>query len=195
LHWIKTDHISCTTRLVNSLGCGVAVREYSELAGAEIILVKAPDVLLPELLREMAACRMNWKNRTVIAFDTDLDSYALAPLEKLGAFAASVARLHDIPHTLFAEGHPNAMRSVRRLLRGHSGQLIEIRRGGKADYLAGVRMGTSAFLPTVATAVDHFVRAGIQKTAAEKTAASLFEASIRAYFRAGKRLLRRSPHH
>jgi hypothetical protein len=191
---VKTGNISCATRVANALGCGIAVREYSDLSGAQIIILKAPDDSLSELLSEMAESGLDWTGRTVMLFDSDLDSSMLAPLEHLGAFPASLSRLHDLPDTLLAEGHPQAVRCFRRSLRAqHGHQLIEIRRGCKAEYLAGVRLGTTAFLPTVAAAIDHFCSAGIPKAAAEKTAASLFEGSIRAYFRAGKRLLRRGP--
>jgi hypothetical protein len=190
LRWIKTGHVSSTTRAVNTLGCGTAVREYAGISGAEIVLVKAPEPVVADLVAEMADAALDWTGRTVVLVDTDLDSMALAPLEQLGAFPASLTRLNALPDTVLLEGHAEAVRAVRRLLRSRSPQVIEIHRGCKHEYLAGVRLGTSSFLPTIAGAIDHFLRAGMQKAAAEKTAAFLFEDSIRAYFRAGKRLLR-----
>jgi hypothetical protein len=193
LRWIKTGHVSSTTRAVNTLGCGAAVREYSEISGAEIVLVKAPEHAAAELVSEMADAALDWTGRTVVLVDTDLDSTALARLERLGAFPASLARLNALPDTILLEGHAKAVRVLRSLLRGRHSQVIEIRRGCKHEYLAGVRLGTSSFLPTIARAIDHFLQAGMQKAAAEKTAAFLFEDSIRAYCRAGKRLLRNRP--
>jgi len=193
LRWIKASHLSSATRAVRTLGRGTAVREYAELAGADIVLVRAPDPAIPRLVAEMAAADLDCRNRTVVLLDTFHDSLALAPLEVQGAFPASLTRLSALPDIVLTEGHPEATRRLRKILRGRPPQVMEMRRGGKAEYHEGVRLGTSAFLPTISAAIDHFRRAGMQKAAAEKAAASLFDSTIRSYFRAGKRLLARMP--
>jgi pyrroline-5-carboxylate reductase len=91
------------------------------------------------------------------------------------------------------EGTPEARRRIRRLVADGRNTIIELEPGRKNEYLTAVEGCTAAFLPAVADAVDRFIRAGMKKAAAEKTATSLFEGSLRAYLRAGKRLLRLRP--
>jgi hypothetical protein len=172
------------------LGCGEACREYGELSAAAVVIVTAPDDVLPGLIAEMANSELEWQNRTVVLFDTHLGSLALAPLERRGALTASLSSLSALPETLLIEGHPEAVRRIRRILRNRRLETVEIRRGAKVEYLKGVKMGTTLFFPTIAGTIDQFRKAGMQKAAAEKTAAWLFDSSLRAYFRAGKRLLR-----
>lgn len=193
VRWVKAGQIASATRTVRTLGCGQAVRTYSELAEAKFVLIKASDAAIPKLVAEMALEEFDWADRTVILFNTNRDSIALTPLEKLGALPASATRLAAMPDIVLVEGHPEALRRLRSALKGRLPQVMELRRGGKTDYLTGVRLGTSSFLPTIASTIDHFRQAGMDKAVAEKTAASLFEATIRAYFRAGKRLLRHAP--
>jgi hypothetical protein len=123
-----------------------------------------------------------------------LDSSALSLLERRGATAACFSLLSDSPPKFLVEGHPDAVRRLRKLLKSYQTTVLEIERGRKGDYLAGVYASTAELVPLFAGAIDHLRRAGLQKADAESTAASMFETSIRAYLRVGKRLLERAMH-
>ena len=189
LAWVKSSNPSAASRAANVLG-GRAVREYTELGEASIVLIRAPDDLLPSVIEELRQSELEWAGRTVVLFESGLDSTALEPLALAGAHPASLSLVDAISPAVLLEGSADARRRIRNLLAGGRDNLIELTKGGKTEYRAAVHACTTAFVPAIAAAVDRFVRAGMQKAAAEKTAASLFEGSLRAYLRAGKRLLR-----
>jgi hypothetical protein len=188
LMWVKSSTPSAASRAANVLG-GSAVREYSELDAAGILLILAPDDTLTGVVEELRA-EMDWRGRTAVLFESSLDCTVLKPLAAAGAHIASLNMTDALSPAVLLEGTVEARRRIRPLVGGGRHNLVELNEGGKAEYLAAVHGCTVAFMPAVAEAVDGFRRAGMEKAAAEKTAASLFENSLRAYLRAGKRLLR-----
>ena len=191
VHWVKSGTISAASRAANALGSGLPVRDWIGLRQASVILVQAPDEAIPELICEMAKSELDWKERSVVLIDSDFDSTALALLERHGACPGSLNWLGSSPDRYLIEGKHEAVVRMKSLLPRRGSEIIEIRRGGKSDYLTGVRHATDGFLPLLAASVDRFVKAGMEKGAAERTAAALVEASVRAYMRAGRRLLKR----
>lgn len=189
LGWVKSGTISAASRVVNSMGYGKPVREFGDLEGADILLVHVPDGALQAILADLGSCDLDWKGRTVVLFDSSHDSSMLTPLERKGALPATANWLGPSPERYLIEGHPEALRRLRPVLRQRNAQVVQLRRGAKAEYLSAVQLATTAFFPQISAVIDQFRRAGIEKSAAERTAVSLFEGSIRAYFRAGKRLL------
>ena len=192
LVWVKSSTPSAATRAANSLG-GRAVRDFSDLASADVVLISAPDAAIEPIVEELRVSDVVWRNRVVVLIDSNFDSAALATLAETGAHAASLNQVDSLPDTLVLEGTVEARRRMRRLFTDGRHTIFELEPGHKSEYLAAVDGCTSAFLPTIAQTVDHFMRAGLKKAAAEKTATSLFESSLRAYLRAGKRLLRFRP--
>jgi predicted short-subunit dehydrogenase-like oxidoreductase (DUF2520 family) len=191
IRWVKSSTISTASRAANSLGSGTPVRDWTGLAGASVVLIQAPDATVSALVEEMAAAELAWSGRSVVLLDSSFGSGVLRALERQGAAPASLNWLGSPPDRFLLEGDESAVRQVRSLLKQRGTEVIEIRRDGKADYLCGVRQATDRFVPLLAATVEHFMRAGMNKSAAEMMARSLVEGSVRAYFRAGKRLLRR----
>lgn len=189
LAWVKATTPAAAGRAANTLG-GRAVRDYADLGGAAIVLIRASDDAVAGVVEELQSADLDWQDRTVVLFESGFDSTALAPLSEAGAHAASLNHLDALESLLLLEGTHEARRRVRRLLATGRHRLIELKPGTKGEYLSAVERCTSGFMPVIAAAVDAFMRAGMEKAAAEKTAASLFERSLRAYLRAGKRLLK-----
>lgn len=189
LTWVKGTTPSATGRAANALG-GHAVRDYADLTAAAVVLIRATDEAVAGVVEELLSADLDWHDRTVVLFESGLDSTALAPLARAGAHAASLNHLDASDSLLLLEGAQEARRRLRRLLARGRHTLIELKPGTKDEYLSAVDRCTNGFMPVIAAAVDGFMRAGMEKAAAEKTAASLFERSLRAYLRAGKRLLK-----
>jgi hypothetical protein len=189
---VKSSTPSAASRAANSLG-GRAVRSFSDLSSAEVLLISAPDAVLQPMIEELRASEVTWRNRVVVLIDSCLDCTVLGTLAEAGAHAVSLNQVESLADTLLLEGTAEARRRMRPLLAGGPHAIVELEPGRKCEYLAAVETCTSAFLPCVAQAVDRFMRAGMKKAAAEKTATSLFESSLRAYLRAGKRLLKLRP--
>lgn len=188
LVWVKSSTPSAASRAANVLG-GSAVREYSELDEAGILLIRAPDDALAAVVEELKA-ELDWRGRTAVLFESSLDCTVLKPLAFAGAHIASLNLTDTISPAVLLEGTVEARRRLRPLLGAGRHNLVELKEGGKSEYLAAVYGCTVAFMPAVAEAVERFRQAGMEKAAAERTAASLFESSLRAYLRAGKRLLK-----
>lgn len=190
LRWVKSSTFSAASRAVNALGRGAPVRDYAALADADLLLVKVSERDMESVVGELAASQLKWPGRIVVLLDSRHDSDALHSLEHHGAMTASVNYLGSAQEVFLLEGHPDAVRTLRVMLRCPGCQVLEIRRGAKGIYDAGVRAATIDFIPLLMTAVERFRKAGMDSAAARSTAAALFEDSIRAYSRAGKRLLR-----
>lgn len=190
LRWVKSRTFSAASRAAHALGRGTAVRDYGGLADADLLLIKVPEHEIESVVVELVASPLSWSGRTVVLLDSRSDSGTLRYLEDLGAMTASVNYIGSVPDQFLVEGHPGAVRALRVILRCNNCKILEIRRGAKEAYNAGVRAATVDFIPLVVTAVERFRKAGMDRAEARVTAATLFENSIRAYFRAGKRLLR-----
>lgn len=190
IRWVKSSTISAAGRAANALGSGTPVGTWAGLENATLVLIQAPDEHIPNLIQEMAFSDLAWAGRAVILIDSNLGSGALSLLERQGAMPGSLNWLSTTPDRYLIEGQETAVRILRSLIKDRKTEIVEIRRGGKSDYLAGVQQGTDGFLRLLASTVDQFMYAGMDKPTAERTAASLMESSMRAYFRAGKRLLK-----
>jgi hypothetical protein len=194
LGWIKSSSIAVASRAVNVLRCGRSVRDFESLTKADLILLQLPDTAVEHTIAALASSGLYWPGKSVALMHPVLDSSALSLLERRGATAACFSLLSDTPPKFLVEGHPDAVRRLRKLLKSYQTTVLEIERGRKGDYLAGVYASTAELVPLFAGAIDHLRRAGLQKADAESTAASMFETSIRAYLRVGKRLLERTMH-
>lgn len=181
---IKSSSIPTASRAVAALRAGRAVRSYEELTGADLFLISVPDYSTPRILDELAGCGIEWGGRTIALYDSEADSDILAPFAALGARTATL-NWSPLPERFIMEGDSDAIRRLRTLT--GSDPVLVLR--SKASYLEGLRTATSEFFPLLADAVDHFRAAGLDKAAAEKTAALLFAESARTWLRAGRRLL------
>lgn len=185
LAFIKSSSIPTASRAVRALRSGRAVQTLEEFKQADLILISVPEAQINAAVAELEASALSWSGRTVVLFDSDLDSAALTPLALRGA---SIASLNWCPHPqrFFAEGQPEAIRRIKKLMPARS--LMVIR--SKSDYMNGVRASTEEFYPLLSAAVEGFQKSGMHRAAALKTAALLFAESARVFLRAGKRVLK-----
>lgn len=184
LKYIKSSSVATASRAVSALRAGQAVRRYEELAGADLILISVPDAAVARVVSDLAASQLEWKGRTVALFDSAMDTSALLQLKARGAHVATL-NWSAHPERFFAEGSAAGLKRIRTLTGKRSLLVLT----SKAMYLKAEMISRDGFFPMLASTVELFRKAGMEKAAAEQTAAALFTESIRAWLRAGRRLL------
>jgi len=146
--------------------------------------VNVPDEQLPAVVAELAA-GLTWKHKVAILCNSSLDSSALAPLEALGAAVGSFETISGFDGRYVIEGGRSAVLEMRALLRHGAARVIEIKRGSKMQYLAGVAFATSLLTSMLVASVKSFRDAGVPLKQAHGIAAKLADKSLRDYLKAG----------
>lgn len=191
LGWVKAPSYRLASRAVNVLKAGSPVHEYSECAPAKVILINVPAPALPSTIDLLARCEMNWKHKDVVVVDTLWDCSVLKALEARGA---KTATMHVIgspeDKRLLVEGHPETVRTLRKLLKANEIRVHQIDGDSKVGVLSAVEKATTQFVPLIAEMTDRFKSAGLSKSEAKMITALLLEDTMQAYFRLGRRLLR-----
>ena len=83
------------------------------------------------------------------------------------------------------EGSPAAVREMRALLRHGSIRAVEIRRGSKNEYLAGVAFATSLLTSMLVASVKSLRNSGFPLKDAHGMAAMLAEKALKDYLKGG----------
>lgn len=185
LRFVKSSSVATASRAVHSLRGGKAVRSFLDLDSADLIVISVPEALVAGTVEDLNTSGLNWAKRFVVLYDSELDSAVLSSLARQGAITATL-NYSPIPERFVAEGDPDAIRRLRSLVAAKELLILH----SKADYLHGMRASMERFLPLLASVVDDFRRAGMEKAIAQKTAATMLSESARAYLRAGRRLLK-----
>ena len=189
--WVKAPSFRLASRAVNALRAGEPVQNYEQLTHAGLILVSVPPEAEDCTIADLAAARLDWRNRAVVVLDTLKESVAVRPLRDRGAIIATLFMIGmaDV-RGLFIEGHQEAIRLMQRAVAPEARRSIQtITTAGKSRLLAGIDESTRGFLPTIASVTDHFKASGLSKQQAEALAQTLITGSMRSYFRAGRRVL------
>lgn len=189
LGWVRSVTTAAAGRAASTLRGGAPVRDFEEMEAADIFLISVPENSLPMVISDMAGSEVDWSGKTVALYDSLYDHVSLGPLRRRGAKTATINNVPSLDGLQYLlEGEAEAIRKLRKLIEYRGTRILELR--SKTDYIAAVHTATAEFLPLVASAVDSFVASGMDKATAENTAASLFDSSIKAYFRVGRRLLK-----
>ena len=182
---MKSGSLQRASRAVNSIGGGRPVSEYWELNESRTVLINVPDDQLAATVADLAA-GVTWKHKTAILCNSPLDSAQFAQLEALGAGVGSFDAVAGFEGQRYViEGSSSALREMRVLLNHDLTRVIEIRRGAKEQYLAGVAFATSLVSSMIVASVKSLRAAGIPLGQAHNIAAKLAEKSIRDYLKAG----------
>ena len=164
---VKATSFRVARRIANSLRAGRAVEHYAELAQVDLIWIAVPDAALESMIRDLAA-EIDGKEKRIVLCDTARDSLWPDSLQKAGARIASINAIGPNDEMLIAEGHPHALREVRRFAAADHRKVIEIRPGSKRLFLAGVHLATHIALPGIAAAVESLRVAGFSRAEATR---------------------------
>ena len=189
---VKGSSLKVSRRIANGLHAGVGVDDYRALAPCDLIWIYAPENVLDVLASQLAASQP-LTGKTIVLCDMLRDSLWPSPLRTAGA---RVATLNCLPESLerkfVAEGHPQALAELRKLLTRDRRRLIEIRPATKPLYLAGLHLASHVLLPWIAGATESLRAAGFARSEAVSAVEALGERTLRAYGKAGDKAWKRA---
>jgi hypothetical protein len=182
---VKAASFRVARRIANSLRAGDAVLNYSELEPCHLIWIAVPDAGLDRVFRDLAAAG-SLSGKIVVLCGSTRDSFWPSPLLGGGARLATLNCVEESNERLFvAEGDPDAMRELRRVIAAEKRRMIELRAASKALYLSGVHLAAHLLLPWIAASVESLRDAGFSRLEATQLANALGGRALRAYVKAG----------
>jgi hypothetical protein len=183
---VKSGSLQRASRAVNALRAGTPTADYHDLEASRTILLNVPDRQLPAIVRELDGSEVTWKHKILLLCDSSLDSSELARLEAKGAAVGSFEAIGGPDDRRYAiEGTGLALREMRALIQQEDIRVVEIRRGAKKQYLAGVTFATTFLKSMISGAVECFRDSGLPLKQAEQVAAILVDKTMRDYLKAG----------
>jgi hypothetical protein len=174
-------------RTVKALRAGFAVPRYSALEMCPAIFIAAHESTLDRVVHDLAA-QTPMHRTMVVLCGTRRDSQWPVALRDAGARIASLNPIEESQERAFvAEGHPDTVRTLRKLLDQDGRKLVPIGTHTKALYLAAIRMASDLLLPTVAASVECLRAAGFPRAEATEVVQTLGARSLKVYVRAGNK--------
>lgn len=181
---VKAASFRVARRIANTLRAGHAVISYAALAPCDLIWIAVPDAGLDKVSRDLAAVPMAGK--IAVLCGSARDSFWPGPLLAAGARVATLNCVEESNERLFvAEGDPDAMRALVRVIAAEKRKLIQLRAASKALYLSGVHLATYLLLPWIAASVESLRDAGLSRHEATRVANALGGRALRSYVKAG----------
>jgi hypothetical protein len=182
---VKAASFRVARRIANTLRAGEAVMNYAALATCDIIWIAVPDAGLDKVSRDLAAATP-LTGKIAVVCGSSRDSFWPGPLLAGGARVATLNCVEESSERLFvAEGDPDAMRALVRIIAAEKRKLILLRAASKALYLSGVHLATYLLLPWIAASVESLRDAGLSRVEATRVASALGGRALRAYSKAG----------
>jgi predicted short-subunit dehydrogenase-like oxidoreductase (DUF2520 family) len=176
------------SRICGILGCGHPVDSFAEFDRCDLILISVPAPWLPAAADELLESTLQWRNKTVLLCDPEIESGALSKLAFVGAMTASLTPVEGLEGKFFiAEGDRRAIRAAKRLVEQDGVRVLTIESGRKAHYRAGVTFATTLAMPLVTACVETFRAAGLDQNEATMVATRLFSRTMQSYVKAGRR--------
>jgi hypothetical protein len=182
---VKGTSLRVARRISNALRAGVGVGDYGPLAACELIWFAVPESSVDRISAELAGA-IPLEGKTIVLCDALRDSFWPSPLRMAGA---RVAALNCVPETgeriFVADGHPEALTQLRKLLALERRKLIELRPAAKPLYICGVHLSADLLLPWIAAAVESLRAAGFSRNEATCAVEAIGARALRSYGKAG----------
>jgi hypothetical protein len=181
---VKGVSFSTARKLVLALRAGYAVPNYAALEACPLIWIHVPDSMLDSVLRDLAAQTPIHRTMVVIC-ETERDSSHAESLLARGARVATVNSLDELQSTFIVEGHPETVRSVKKILERDRRRAIEVQAGRKPLFLAGMQLSTLLLRPFLQSAMGCFQDAGLSRADAAALVESLASKMLATFRTAG----------
>ena len=176
------------SRYANTLRMGWPADSLDAFAGCRLVWIQAPAAELAEWQLALLRSGVDWRGKTVVLLDRDLDSSALAPLAAQGACAASLTHAPLLrEEILLGEGDQGALQSLRPLWKASRARVIELKPGQKPVLTAGIAAAEVLIAPVVDLALTCIRMAGVNQAAAKRLAGALVETAVREQFTHGRK--------
>lgn len=184
---VKASSLRVASRIANQIRAGRPVSSWAEMATCSLILFSVPDEAIPEAMKSAASAPVNWHGKSLVLFGSGMESSDMTELAACGASVGTMERMESFATNRFAiEGHPGAVREMRRFLKAAGATSREITAGKKPLYAAGMAFAGTLFTPLVEAAVDCLRKSGLSPQDAVEFAETCFLRTLRAYVKAGK---------
>jgi hypothetical protein len=182
---IKGVSFAAARRLEIALRAGRAVPNYAALEFCSLVWIHVPENTLDATVRDFA--EQTAMHRTILVIcETQRDSTSFEVLRHRGARIATLNTVDESWKTPFvAEGHPEAMRAIRKTLTHEKRRLIELRPGTKHRFLAAMHMMSELLRPFTAAALACMQSAGVDLSPASELIEVAALRTLRASLKSG----------
>ena len=189
---VKGGSFQVSCRIANGLRAGFGARGYRAFEDCDVIWIAVPENTVDAVARELA-CAVRLAGKIVVLCDLLRDSLWPSPLRTSGAYVASLNCLPASGERIFAaEGHPEALAALRRLLAREGRKLISLNPASKPLYLSGVYLGMHSLFPWIAGAAESLRAAGFSRAQAMSAVQALGSRALQAYGKAGDKAWNRA---
>ncbi len=173
------------SRIVNTLGAGHAVKDYAALTRTRVILICVAPAGLAGVAARLGKCEI--RGRVVLLCDCERDSSAIGELAAQGAAIGSLSSVPGAGGWMALEGQKAALREANELARELHANVVEVTYGRMDRFAAGVELTATQIRPLLDRSAELFRSAGLAPRTTTRLLEAVFESSLRAYVRAGRR--------
>jgi predicted short-subunit dehydrogenase-like oxidoreductase (DUF2520 family) len=187
---VKSTSYRLASRIANQLRAGHPVKDFDEFHSSELILVCVPDRMLPHVLGELSAARIDFKGKAVVLFSLWLASSELGELAAQGAAVASLCPMPGFDDLRYLiEGDRLAVLRSRRLVEHRERRVVTIERNLKPFYLAALTWTGSVFFSVLTAAAESLRLAGVPPPVSSNILEKQVSKTLRSFVRAGRNAL------
>lgn len=184
---VRSSSFRLASRISNFLGAGYSVESLEAFEHSRVILIAMPKPWLAVAVEQLAGTGFDWKTKSVLLCDSELDSSALEALARLGASTGSIVAVPPGTEPVYlVEGERRALREARTLV-GEGTRVIPMARGQRALFEAGLSFATSLALPLLAASAETMRGCGVSQNDAQFLVERLFQRTLRGYLKGGRK--------
>jgi predicted short-subunit dehydrogenase-like oxidoreductase (DUF2520 family) len=185
---VKSASYRVASRIANMLQAGHPVKDYAEFQDCDLILVCVPENTIGEVVSEMAASGIAWRDKAVVLCSTWLDSGALEDLAALGAFIGSISPIPGFDDERYlVEGDPPAIRHSKSLVEHRERPVVAIERSLKPFYLAALTCTGTLLFALLYAAGESLHRARIPPALSATILDRQLTRTLRTFLKSGLR--------
>jgi hypothetical protein len=189
---VKGSSLRVSRRISNGLRSGVGVGDYTPFASCELIWLAVPEPSVDAIAAELAAA-ISLEGKAIVLCDVMRDSLWPSPLRTAGARVATLNCIPEMGERIFvADGHPDILAELRKLLALERRKLIELHPAAKPLYLCGMHLTADLLLPLIAGAVEGLRAAGFSRNEATRVVETIGSRALRSYVKAGPKAWKRA---
>lgn len=159
---IKSTAPRVARRISNFLRAGYAVVDYDQLLEARLILIRAPDAVLPRIIQELCALDLSFASTCFVLCESWVHSHAFDALRTKGACIATIIPVPSARrHWFITEGDSRALRTLKLLIERSDAKTLELRGGRKEFYFAAELLAAALPIPLFMGAQRALREAGL----------------------------------
>jgi hypothetical protein len=182
---VKASSSQAARQVAKALRAGYAVSHYSALELCPLIWIVVPETSLDRIVRDLAA-QMPVHRTMIVICGCDRESTWPNALRSAGARLATLNTVDDArARTFIAEGHPDTLRAIRRIVMDDKRRLIQLYPSSKPLFIAALQLSSDLLLPWVDAAVEALRAAGFSRSEATEVTGDWVKRTLRLYDNSG----------